>query len=225
MESQDDPIVELRLYRIEPGRMDDMQQLWQEDLAELFPRHGINPLGGWRAIAGASAPLFVYLMPWRHLQHRGQSFSTFGTDPQWAQAAARIDAQSPLVQRYDVLFLRAMRDWQAPAAAAQDGAVFELILQETAQGHAAEVRRAVFDVVMSAWAEAGAQVCGAFDVMSGYSQPSAAFVLAWPDLATRTQAFEALQTRLGGLRAANGRTPLLQRADQTLMQSVPVDWK
>ncbi|MDP3136189.1 MAG: hypothetical protein Q8N17_07625, partial [Burkholderiaceae bacterium] len=134
------------------------------------------------------------------------------------------NAGSELVQRYEILFLRAIREWQ-PVARPSDGALFELILQETAQGQGADVRRAINEVAIPAWSEAGASVCGVFDVMSGYSLPGAAFLLAWPDMATRMKTVTAVQARLGGLRAADGRTPLLQRADQYLMQAVPVDWK
>lgn len=224
MELQDDPFFELRLYQVEPGRSRDMERRMQDDLGTLFPRNGIRPVGTWTVVAGAAAPLFVYLMPWRQMIQRTRAFAGFVADPGWAEARDRTNAGSELVQRYEILFLRAIRDWQ-PVTRPADGAIFELILQETAQGRGADVRRAINEVAIPAWTEAGASVCGAFDVMSGYSLPGSAFLLAWPDLATRMKASPPLQARLGGLRAADGRTSLLQRADQYLMQPVPVDWK
>ncbi|MDB5850773.1 MAG: hypothetical protein JWP29_4525 [Rhodoferax sp.] len=224
-ESQDDPIHELRLYRIQPGRMGDIVHRWQDDLHSLFPKHGIRPLGTWTAFSGGKAPLFVYLMGWRNLQQRTQSFAGFVADPAWAEVRNRTNAGSELVERYEILFLRAVRAWQEPSPAElEPEPVFELILQEVAQGQGAGVRSAMLDTAVAAWTEAGAQVCGLFDVMSGYALPAAVFVVAWKSLDQRQRAHDALAVRLAAPRSA-AREPLLQRAEQYLMQSVPVQWR
>lgn len=224
-DSQEDPIHELRLYRIEPGRMQDIVGRWQNDLKTLFPRHGIRPIGTWSAFAGAKAPLFVYLMRWRNMQQRTKAFADFVADPAWAEARNRTNAGTELVERYEILFLRAVQAWQEPSAEqAGETPVFELILQEVAQGQGGAVRNAMIDSATSAWKEAGASVCGVFDIMSGYALPAAAFVVAWRSTEDRTRAHDALSVRLAAPRSPAG-LPLLQRSEQFLMHSIPVDWQ
>ena len=59
MSDVDDPIFELRFYNLAEGRDADMRRRVQEDLAWLFPRHGIRPLAGWSALAAPALPMFI----------------------------------------------------------------------------------------------------------------------------------------------------------------------
>src|SRR5690606_10694196 len=133
-------------------------------------------------------------------------------------------AGTELVERYEILFLRAIRDWQpAPLTTGAADAVVELLLQEVAQGQGGEVRRAIMETALPAWEEVGDTVCGVFDIMSGYGLPAVAFVVAWPSIERQAAASEAVREKLGKLRAGTG-VPLLQRTDARLMRPVHVKW-
>lgn len=226
MTSTDDPFLELRLYAVAPGRMDDMIQRVQVDLASLFPRHGVLPLAGWQQVAGPGAPLFIYLTPWRHMQERTRNWGGFYADPDWAEVRTRTNAGSELVQRYDILFLRAVVPWQDDARdrAPVPGMLDEMVIQDVAMGQTPMVREALLEGMVPAYHEAGAVVRGVFDVMSGRPLPSVVLFVRWPDAQTRIQAAAGLARRLAGWRAAAG-APLLERADHHLMHGVPVVWQ
>lgn len=214
----DDPILELRLYSVEPGRTRDMERRVQQDLRTVFPRHGIRPLGGWSVMAGPGTPLFVYLTPFRHMHERSSKWASFYADPAWHEVRARTNAGSELVERYEILFLRAVRDWPAPAP----GGLVEMVVQQVAMGQTAAVRKAILEDAVPSWQAAGASVCGVYDILSGRPLPSCVFFLAWPDAQARQRYWEA-RNDAPQPKSAAGR-PLLERAEQYLMREVPVDW-
>lgn len=221
----DDPLFELRLYSVAPGRLPDMVQRAQQDLRHIFPRHGVRPLGTWSLLAGPAAPLFIYLTPWRHMQQRTRSWAGFYADPAWAEARTRTNAGSELVERYDILFLRAVTDWQTDAAgdAQAPPRLVEMVIQQVAMGQTAAVREGLLQAVVPAYREAGATVHGVFDVMSGRPLPSVVLFVSWTDAQARMQSVRALDSRLAQCRSAAGEC-LLERADHYLMQPVPVAW-
>lgn len=225
-EPTDDPIYELRLYSVEPGRIRDMERRVQQELNTLFPRHGVRPLGAWSLVAGPAAPLFVYLTPWRHMQQRTNSWAGFYADPKWAEVRTRTNAGSELVERYDILFLRALIDWQEPVSGGHESAgapLVEMVIQSVAVGRSAAVREEVMNLTVPALRAAGATVYGVFDVMSGRPLPCSVFFIGWQSSEQRTLTWDAIDRDAIEARSV-GRASLLERADQYLMRPVKVDW-
>ena len=225
-ELKDDPIYELRLYSVASGRLRDMESRAQKDLCTLFPRHGVRPLGTWSVVAGPTAPLFVYLTPWRHMQQRTQSWAGFYGDPAWAEARTRTNAGGELVERYEILLLRAVTDWEpSPSGSGNSSAapLVEMVIQSVAIGQTAAVRNEILQSTVPALRASGANVHGVFDVMSGRPLPSTVFFISWQNMEQRSQALEALDLKAIETRA-DGKVPLMERGDQYLMRPVPVDW-
>ena len=223
---KDDPIYELRLYKVAPGRISHMEERVQQDLCTTFPRHGIRPVGGWRVVAGPNAPLYIYLTPFRHMQERSDAWAGFYSDPAWAECRTRTNAGSELVQRYDILFVRAISGWtpEAAVAAGHPAPLMEMVIQEVAVGQTVAVRAEVLEGSLPALRDAGASVHGVFEVMSGGAMPAIVMFLGWTSIEQRELAMAALDARQLSLRAA-GRPALLERSDQYLMRTVPVEWK
>jgi len=224
-ELKDDPIYELRLYTVAPGRIRDLEARVQNDLCTIFPRHGVRPLGGWSVVAGPATPLYVYLTPFRNMQERNENWGGFYADPAWAECRARTNAGSELVERYEILFLRAIKEWEeAPASDTKSGPapMVEMVIQSVANGQTVKVRDEILQGTVPALQAAGATVHGVFDVMSGRPLPCAVFFISWPDMEKRARALETLDMRTIEARAAG--KILLERSDQYLMRSVPVAW-
>lgn len=224
-EPTDDPIYELRLYNVAPGRRRDMESRVQQDLSTLFPRHGVRPLGSWSAVAGPAAPLFVYLTPWRHMQQRTKSWAGFYADPAWAEVRARTNAGSELVERYEILLLRPVTAWEPSPSSSNTASspLVEMVIQSVAIGQTAAVRNEMLESTVPTLRASGATVHGVFDVMSGRPLPSAVFFISWRNMEQRAHALEMLDLKAVEARAA-GKIALLEHSDQYLMQPVPVDW-
>jgi hypothetical protein len=172
-------------------------------------------------IAGPASPLFVYLTPWRHMMERSKCWAGFYSDPAWAEARTRTNAGSELVESYEIMFLRAVRDW-APTPTA-DCPIVEMVIQSVTIGQAPAVREEVLHTTVPTLEAAGATVLGAYDILSGRPLPSMVFFIGWQDMEQRAAALSQLDQRLNAPRAG-GKTQLLGRAEQYLMRSVPVDW-
>jgi hypothetical protein len=212
-ESVDDPIFELRMYSVAPGRMEDMASRARQDLRKLLPRHGIHPLAAWTVDAGPGVPLFAYLTPWRRMQQRSRAWADFYADPAWLEARARTNAGSELVESFEVLFLREITGW-TPRAEGGAPRLVELVVQATAVGQGAAVRQQILEAAVPALQTAGACVHGVFDVISGRPLPCAVFVIGWDSAAQRERALDHATV-----------APLLKRADRYLMRELPVAWE
>lgn len=230
MSSSDELFYELRLYSIAPGRLADMANRFRNDLNTLFPKHGVLPLAGWTATAGMGMPRFVYMMPWHSLEQRARSLSAFAGDPQWAEVRNRTNGPSELVERYDIHLLKAITPLRPIAQGSSDTtAVYELAIQQVANGRAADVRQMLVEVELPAYVSAGAVVIGAFDMLFGPQLPSVVTLLKWPDEAARAAGLVALnadrslhQSRQEQI-ADSGRC-LLGHADRYLLNVVDVQW-
>jgi NIPSNAP len=215
-----DPVHELRIYRVAPGRKRDMEARVQQDLRYLFPKHGIRPLEGWSTIVSPVSPAFVYMTPWRNMNQRSESWAGFYADPEWAEVRERTNAGSELVESYEIMFLRAVAPW---TQAARTPAFTELVIQSTAIGKTGAVLAELDELLLPALKGEGAHVHGVFDMISGRPLPALVFVIGWDSVEQRSNANNKLDDLAKAARAA-GRPELLARAEQHLMWAVPVDW-
>jgi hypothetical protein len=216
----DDPVHELRIYRAAPGRTRDMEARVQKHLCTLFPKHNIRPLGGWSTLVSPVSPAFVYMTPWRNMNERSESWAGFYADPEWAEVRERTNAGSELVESYEIMFLRAVTPW---TQAARTPAFTELVIQSTAIGKTGAVLVELNEVLLPTLKGEGAHVHGVFDMVSGRPLPALVFVIGWDSLEQRSNANDKLDDLAKAARAA-GRPGLIARAEQHLMQAVPVDW-
>lgn len=234
-EAGQDPFHELRLYYVAPGRIDDMEARAENDLRGLFARHGVHPLGMWSVVAGPTVPVLAYLTPWQSMPQRTKSWAGFYADPEWASARTRTNAGGELVERYEVLLLRSVIDWQ-PFTVPDDHVgrvpVVEMVIQSVAVGRAADVRTALLEQKLPALRAAGATVHGVFDIMSGRMLPSIVYIISWPGGDKRFAdvvqpaggSARASTTAATGTAGAHAVPPLLDRADHYLMRTVPIAW-
>jgi hypothetical protein len=167
---------ELRLYRVERGRMQDMQARWQQDLAKLFARHGVRPLGAWQAMTGPELPLFVYLMHWPDWQTREAAWGGFYADPEWAEARTRTNRGTELVEGYTLNFLRGILPWNTQATPDH----VELWLSQIDIGQSAAAHHAITQSLPEQMEAVGGAVLGAMEFMTGSQLPQAALMLSWP---------------------------------------------
>lgn len=164
---------ELRLYRVERGRMAHMRERWRNDLARLFERHGVAPLGAWEATSGPQLPLFVYLMHWPDWAARQRAWEGFYADPQWAEARARTNAGSELVEGFELNFLSEILPWHS----APETADVELWLPEVDIGRGVAARALIEKELPAAAAQSGGQVLGAMEFLTGERLPKVAVFL------------------------------------------------
>jgi hypothetical protein len=95
-------VVELRQYRLHPGRRDDLIQLFDSYLLEPQEAAGMQVIGQFRDLDDPNR--FVWLRGFRDMETRERSLKEFYGGPVWRQWRDR--ANSTMVDSSDVLLLR-----------------------------------------------------------------------------------------------------------------------
>jgi quinol monooxygenase YgiN len=99
------PIVELRQYRLRPGRRDELIDLFDRELVETQEEVGMKVIGQFRDLDKPDK--FVWLRGFPDMQARAQSLAAFYGGPVWR--AHREAANATMIDSDDVLLLRPAR--------------------------------------------------------------------------------------------------------------------
>lgn len=183
--------AELRLYRVEAGRMGDMRARYHGPLQQLFSRHGIQVDGAWHSSNELHAPLFIYLMHWDSLEQRQHAWGGFYGDPQWQQVRDETNCGSELVERFDLHFMRPLK---ALANAAGEGfAQIEMLVPRVRIGAGGPARQWLSQQAPSVLAQHGAAMLGAYEHLTGNDLPRVCLFLGWSNAAARQGSLRALE--------------------------------
>ncbi|MDR5654808.1 NIPSNAP family protein [Ruixingdingia sedimenti] len=222
---------ELRIYKIEPGRLQDMVGRFRGGLSWLFPRHGVNVVGGWSTLVGPENAHFVYLMHWQSFEERMAAFAAFAADPDWHRVRAETNAGSEFLEEFEIHFLHPFVSNGLERALPFDraGAVHELTIYPGKTGMAGPIRARLNEHELPLRERQGARTLGAFDALTGPRLPTAFSLVEWPDLAAWQQAQadpaaeRALIERVAAEKAQHGRQAL-GRTTRYVLAPVPVAW-
>jgi hypothetical protein len=96
------PVVELRQYKLHPGRRDDLITLFEREFVEPQQACGMQLLGTFRDVADADR--FVWLRGFAGMPQRAEALGAFYGGPVWQ--AHRDAANATMIDSDDVLLLR-----------------------------------------------------------------------------------------------------------------------
>lgn len=96
-------LYEWRTYHAAPGRMARLHRRFAEHTMRLFDRHGIRAVCFFTPV-GAEGPLY-YLLAYPDQAARERAWRALQADPEWQRVKAETEADGPLVERIDSLFL------------------------------------------------------------------------------------------------------------------------
>lgn len=95
-----EPVRELRIYHVLPGRLAALVARFRDATLPLFARHGIAVEGPWQGADGATV---VYLLRFASDEDRDARLAAFRADPDWQRALAASEADGPLTDRIETL--------------------------------------------------------------------------------------------------------------------------
>ena len=102
----DTRVFELRTYVAPPGRLPDLQRRFREHTLALFARHGMTNIGYWTPQDSARrGNTIVYLLAHRSREAARASWAAFGADPEWRRVRAATEANGPIVERLESVYL------------------------------------------------------------------------------------------------------------------------
>ncbi|MCC9600842.1 NIPSNAP family protein [Stieleria sp. JC731] len=88
-EGDDDDVFELRIYKAAEGKLGKLDARFRDHTIDLFAKHGIKNVAYWHPTdSPENEDTLIYIIEHESTDAAKQSWSAFGSDPQWKKAAA-----------------------------------------------------------------------------------------------------------------------------------------
>jgi NIPSNAP len=99
-------VYELRMYHVNPGKLDAIKARFADHTDALFKRHNMKSVGYWvRDDAPSSQNLFVYILEHPSREEAKKNWDTFHDDPEWKKVKAESEKDGALVDHIDNYFM------------------------------------------------------------------------------------------------------------------------
>ena len=101
--AKDGRVFELRTYYCHPGRLEALNKRFRDHTNKLFVKHGMQLVGYWIPIDKPDVLTYVLAYPSRAAAIK--SWADFRADPDWNTARAASEADGPIVQKVDSVYM------------------------------------------------------------------------------------------------------------------------
>jgi hypothetical protein len=99
-------VYELRLYHVNPGKMQALVDRFGNRTDAIFKRYNMKSVGYWvPEDAPSSQNLFIYILEHPSREEAKKDWEAFHDDPEWKKVKAESEAQGPLVDHIDNYFM------------------------------------------------------------------------------------------------------------------------
>ena len=99
-------VYELRMYHVNPGKMEALIARFGDHTDALFKRHNMKSIGYWRPEdAPNSESLFIYVLEHPSREDAKKNWAAFQADPEWKKVKAESETQGPLADHIDSYFM------------------------------------------------------------------------------------------------------------------------
>ncbi len=95
---------EMRTYTVHEGKMPDLIQRFQNHTRALFSKHGIENVAYFLSEEAPDKQL-TFILGYPSATERDIRWNNFANDPEWKAAAKASEANGPLVQKVDQVFM------------------------------------------------------------------------------------------------------------------------
>jgi hypothetical protein len=96
-------VFEMRTYYCHPGRLEALNKRFREHTNRLFVKHGMSLVGYWMPID--KPDVLVYILAYPSREAAGKSWAAFRTDPEWNTARTASEADGPIVQKVESVYM------------------------------------------------------------------------------------------------------------------------
>ncbi|MEH2482288.1 hypothetical protein V1282_005645 [Nitrobacteraceae bacterium AZCC 2146] len=96
-------IYELRVYKCNQGRLDDLLARFESPVLQIWNELGIQTIGFWTSeslVEDKPMDELVYLLRWASHDERKQKMAEFLKDPRWLQARDDSEKNGKLVDSF-----------------------------------------------------------------------------------------------------------------------------
>ena len=98
-------VFEMRTYYCHPGRLEALQKRFREHTTRLFTKHGMENVGYW--VPTDKPDVLVYILAYPSREAATKAWAAFRADPDWNTARAASEADGPIVQKVESVYMTA----------------------------------------------------------------------------------------------------------------------
>lgn len=99
-------VYELRLYHVNPGKIDALRTRFRDHTDAIFKSHNMKSVGYWTPEDEPSSQnLFVYMLEHPSRVDAEKNWNAFRADPAWKKVKSESEAEGALVDHIDNYFM------------------------------------------------------------------------------------------------------------------------
>ena len=99
-------VYELRMYHVNPGKLDALVERFRNHTDALFKRHHMKSIGYWQPEdLPYSQNLFIYILEHPSREEAKKNWQAFQDDPEWKKVKADSESDGPLANHIDSYFM------------------------------------------------------------------------------------------------------------------------
>ncbi len=99
-------VYELRLYHVNPGKIQALVDRFGNHTEAIFKRHNMKSIGYWvPEDVPRSQDLFIYVLEHPSREEAKKNWDAFHDDPEWKKVKAESEAHGALVDHIDNYFM------------------------------------------------------------------------------------------------------------------------
>jgi hypothetical protein len=99
-------VYELRMYHVNPGKMEALKARFGDHTDAIFRRHNLKSIGYWQPQdAPNSENLFIYVLEHPSREEAKKNWDAFHEDPEWIKVRVESEKDGPLQNRVDSYFM------------------------------------------------------------------------------------------------------------------------
>ena len=99
-------VYELRMYHVNPGKMDALKARFRDHTIRIFKKHGMESIGYWVPEDPAlSKNTLIYILKHPSREDGEKHWMDFQNDPEWKKVSAESEANGKLVLKVDRVWL------------------------------------------------------------------------------------------------------------------------
>jgi hypothetical protein len=97
-------LYELRIYHVNPGKMQAIQDRFKDYVIDLFMKHDLKVTQFWEESDEASNRLY-YVVEHENMKMRNLNYDRFRYDPEWIELKRISELDGPLLNKQESIFM------------------------------------------------------------------------------------------------------------------------
>jgi len=98
-------LYELRVYHVNPGKMQVIQDRFKDHVIDLFMKHGMKVTLFWEDYDEAINRLY-YVVEHSNMEMRNLNYDRFRNDPDWIELKRITELDGPLLNKQESIFMK-----------------------------------------------------------------------------------------------------------------------